>query len=380
VNDATTNAPASYAEKVTRLLRSAPDFSQDPMVVFWETTRACALKCLHCRAAAQPLRHPLELSTAEGFRLLDELASFGKPPIVILTGGDPLMRRDIFELLEYGSGQGLRMSLSPSVTKLMTREALVEFKRLGISRLSFSLDGANAAIHDSFRGVRGSFDGTLARMQDALDVGLSLQINTVVSRHNLADLPQIPRLLGSFAGVVLWDVFFLVPTGRGQRDDVISSEEHEEVFHWLLGLRASLPFPIKTTLGQHFRRVAFLAALDSGATPEDAWKSISRTATNDGKGVCFVSHVGEVYPSGFLPLSCGNVRISSVVEIYRSSPVFQALRDPDRLKGKCGRCPFRFVCGGCRARAYAYTGDYMAAEPACAFDPDSWELGAIGAS
>ena len=379
MNDATTDASSTYAEKVTRLFRSVPDFSEDPIVAFWETTRACALRCIHCRATAQPVRHPLELSTAEGFHLLDELASFGKPPIVILTGGDPFMRRDIFDLLEYGLAQGLRMSLSPSVTKLMTRETLSRIESLGISRLSFSLDGSCAAVHDSFRGFRGSFDMTMARIQDALDVGLSLQINTVVSRHNLTDLRQTAALLTLFPRVVVWDVFFLVPTGRGQREDVISPEEHEEVYHWLRGLRDSLPFPIKTTLGQPYRRVAFLAALKTGATPGDAWNSVSRTATNDGKGVCFVSHMGEVYPSGFLPLSCGNVRRTSVVDIYRSSPVFKELRDPDALKGKCGQCPFRFVCGGCRARAYAYTGDHLAPEPACAFDPDGWDLGELGA-
>ncbi|MCH8206706.1 MAG: radical SAM protein, partial [Chloroflexi bacterium] len=191
-----------------------PDFSQGPFVVFWEVTRACALKCLHCRADAQPFRNPLELNTQEGFRLLDDLASPERPPIVILTGGDPFMRKDVFDLLEYGMGLGLRMSLSPSVTGLVTRKVLQRLRHMGISRLSFSLDGAGPEVHDAFRGVRGSFDRTLARIDDALDVGLSLQINTVVSRRTYRDLPRVAELVGGFRRLAIWDLFFLVPTGR----------------------------------------------------------------------------------------------------------------------------------------------------------------------
>ncbi|MDA1349229.1 MAG: TIGR04053 family radical SAM/SPASM domain-containing protein [Chloroflexi bacterium] len=347
-----------------------PTFSEAPMVVFWEMTRACALKCRHCRAVAQPKRHPLELKTEEGFRLLDDLSSFTPTPIVILTGGDPFMRRDVFDLLAYGMGLGLRMSLSPSVTSLVTEEALRKLKELGLSRLSFSLDGASAEAHDAFRGIAGSFDQTVARMRDALDAGLALQVNTVVSRHSHRDLARIADLLAGFPRMVLWDVFFLVPTGRGEQDDVISAGDHESVFQWLHGLGSSVPFGIKTTLGQHYRRVALQNAMRDGTELGEVWSKTARTATNDGKGVCFVSHVGDIYPSGFLPVRCGTVRRSSVVEVYQSDPVFQALRDPEMLKGKCGRCPFRSICGGCRARSYACTGDYLAPEPFCVFEPD----------
>ena len=361
-------------QRLKEMLADAPDFSSGPVVVFWETTKACALKCLHCRATAIPQRNPLELTTEEGFRLLDDLASGERKPIVIITGGDPFMRRDLFELLEYGKSIGLIMSVSPSVTSLITRERLQRLFDLGISRLSFSLDGSNAEIHDSFRGVPGSFDMTMDRMQDALDVGLSLQINTVVSRHTLKDLPSIAELMATYPKVVLWDVFFLVPTGRGQRDDVISPEEHEEVYRFLMELEDTAPFLIKTTLGQHYRRARLLNSLKDGNDLEKTWAKVSRASANDGKAVCFVSHIGEVFPSGFLPIRCGNARQESVMEIYRSNPIFQELRNPDKLNGKCGRCPFRSVCGGCRARAYAMTGDHMGAEPSCSFNPDTFEF------
>ena len=367
-------------EEWLRQLGPPQDFSRAPLVVFWESTRACALKCLHCRAVAQPYRHALELDTLEGCRLLDDLAAFDPSPIVILTGGDPFLRRDIFDLLGYGIELGLRMSVSPSVTRLVNRQVLLRLRELGISRLSFSLDGSSPQVHDAFRGVRGSFAQTIARMQDALDVGLALQINTTVSRHNLKDLPSVCELLSTFPRIVLWDLFLLVPTGRAQRNDVISSEDHEEVFRWLYGIASSVPYGIKTTLGQHYRRVVLQSALREGRSLKEVWsRGTARSSTNDGKGVCFVSHIGDVYPSGFLPMSRGNVRRRSVVEIYRSDPVFRALRDPDRLKGKCGRCPFRAICGGCRARAYAYTGDYLAPEPCCVFDPDDRKTETRGA-
>jgi MoaA/NifB/PqqE/SkfB family radical SAM enzyme len=257
-------------QRLKEMLADAPDFSSGPVVVFWETTKACALKCLHCRATAIPQRNPLELTTEEGFRLLDDLASGERKPIVIITGGDPFMRRDLFELLEYGKSIGLIMSVSPSVTSLITRERLQRLFDLGISRLSFNLDGSNAETHDTFRGVPGSFDMTMDRMQDALDVGLSLQINTVVSRHTLKDLPSIAELMATYPKVVLWDVFFLVPTGRGQRDDVISPEEHEEVYRFLMELGDTAPFLIKTTLGQHYRRARLLNSLEDGNDLEKA--------------------------------------------------------------------------------------------------------------
>ena len=244
--------------------------------------------------------------------------------------------------------------------------------------MSFSLDGASHRVHDGFRGVRGSFDQTMDRIADALDAGLSLQINTTVSRHTQGDLPRIAELLSNYPRVELWDLFFLVPIGRGQRTDVISAEAHESVYRWIYSLGPSVPYRIKTTLGQPYRRVFLQEAMLEGRDMAESWSTVARASTNDGKGVCFISHIGEIYPSGFLPVSSGNVRRRSVVDAYRFDPVFQALRDPDRLKGKCGRCPFRAVCGGCRARAYAYTGDYLAPEPFCVFEPDAQEAVASG--
>ncbi len=371
MTQATSTTQPKSVEEMLESLGPPPDFSNAPVVVFWETTKACALRCLHCRATAQPRRNPNELDTQEGFSLLSELATVSPPPVVILTGGDPFMRRDIFDLLGFGLKLGLRMSLSPSVTKLVTPEVLAKLTDVGLSRLSFSLDGASAEAHDAFRGVRRSFDQTLERIQDALDVGLSLQINTTVSRPNREELPEIAALLQTFPKMVLWDLFFLVPTGRGQRDDVISPEEHEEVFQWMHSLSRSVPFGIKTTLGQHYRRVVLQNAFKEGNGSKEELTRLVRASSNDGKGVCFISHLGDVSPSGFLPLPRGNVREQSILDIYRNDIVFQILRDPNRLRGKCGECPFRAICGGSRSRAYAFTGDYLAQEPCCVFEPDA---------
>lgn len=337
------------------------DYSQSPVVVFWEITKACALACRHCRAEAQPKRHPLELDTREGLGVVDELARFEPKPILVISGGDPLMRRDLFEVAEYSASQGLRTSLSPSVTALVTPVNLSRAYRAGVRHISFSLDGATPEVHDGFRGVAGSYDRTLRAVTLAQEAGLTVQINTTVSRWNVAQLDAIAQIVGR-SGAVLWDVFFLVPTGRAQADEMLSAWEHEAVFNWLYDLGQRVSFRTKTTLGQHYRRVALQRAGTSAARSGGA-------SSNDGKGVCFISHVGEIYPSGFLPIPCGDVRTTSLVEVYRHHSVFQALRDPQRLKGKCGRCPFNTVCGGCRARAYACTGDYLEAEPACLFQP-----------
>ncbi len=346
----------------------ATDYGEAPIVIFWELTRACALACRHCRAEAQPQRHPSELSTEEGFRLLEQMASFGNRPIVVLTGGDALMRRDLFDLISYGIGLGLMVSVAPSATALVRPDILRWLGDAGLSRISFSLDGARPGTHDVFRGVHGSFQRTRECIADALEAGLAVQINTAVTRYSLPELEDLAGLVAA-SGAGHWDLFFLVPTGRALRDDMISPEEHERVFQWVYDLSVQAPFRIKTTLGQPYRRVSL-------QRQEAAERQASRhpggsppVATNDGKGVCFVSHVGEVQPSGFLPLTAGNVRRDSLVDIYRDSPLFRQLRDPGLLKGKCGICPFNRVCGGCRARAYALTGDYLEAEPCCVFQP-----------
>lgn len=342
---------------------AALDLNKAPVVLFWEITKACALSCIHCRAKAQPKRHPNEITLSEANRLVDDIASFRPPPILVVSGGDPLMRPDLFDVLSYAVAKGLQVSLSPTATALVTPERLTRAKEIGVARLSFSLDGPSPEVHDAFRGFSGSFARTITSVSYANEVGLPFQINTTVTRRNADQLGEIAQLVQKL-GAVLWDVFFLVPTGRGLQGDVISAEEHERVFNWLFDLSRQVPFRVKTTLGQHYRRVTLqrLAQEGRGGLGE-------QLGTNDGKGICFISHVGEVFPSGFLPVSGGNVRRESLVTIYQESPLFRDLRDPSKLKGKCGRCTYNSLCGGCRARAYAYTGDWLEAEPLCIHQP-----------
>lgn len=342
--------------------RTSSDYSLAPVVLFWEITRACALACRHCRANAQPRRHPQELTTEECVAVVEEITRFHPPPILILTGGDPLMRRDLFDVVAYAVSRGLRTSLSPSVTALMTPRSLARAYQAGIRHISISLDGATPEVHDRFRGVPGSFQRTLWAIRAAQEAGLTVQINTTVSKWNRTQLEAMAELVGT-SQAAPWDLFFLVPTGRARSGEMLSAQEHEELFHWLYDLSRTVPYRVRTTLGQPFRRVALQRAAGEGR-PADPLPS-----TNDGKGICFISHVGALYPSGFLPLPCANVRTRSLVEVYQNHPLFKALRDPGRLKGKCGICPFNAVCGGCRARAYGCSGDYLEADPCCTFDP-----------
>jgi AdoMet-dependent heme synthase len=355
------------------------DFNERPFIVIWETTQACDLVCVHCRACAQPLRSSLELSTAEAEGLIEEIADM-QVPLFVLTGGDPLKRPDIFELVEYAAKRGVRTSLTPSATPLLTREAIGRLNGAGLARLAVSLDGSRSAIHDAFRGVQGSYDWTLEAIRWAREIALPVQINTTVTRRNLADLDEIVRLLETL-GIVLWSVFFLVPTGRGQAADLVSAEEFESVFATLYEVSRHVPFDIKTTEAQHYRRYVAQrraeerrqnrpssAAVAPYRQPTDGIGRAPR-GLNDGKGFVFISHKGDVYPSGFLPLTGGNVRKQSLEEIYRNSPLFVALRDTSNLKGKCGVCEFREICGGSRARAFALTGDPFAEEPRCAYVP-----------
>ncbi len=356
------------------------DFSERPYIVIWEVTQACDLACVHCRACAQPKRNPLELSLDEGKRLIDEIAQM-QVPVFVLTGGDPIKRPDLFELIRHATQAGVRVSLTPSATPLLTRQVIQQLKQCGLARLAVSLDGSQAQVHDEFRGMSGSFDRTMDAIEWANEVGLPVQINTTFSRTNVADFDQIAALMET-KKIVLWSVFFLVPTGRGKINDLLSAEEFEGVFAKLYKLSRRSRFHIKTTEAQHYRRYALqqqVAERRSG-TPsaakaaEKVQDTIGRAprGLNDGKGFVFVSHLGEVFPSGFLPFSAGNVRTESLSIIYRESPIFQQLRDPEQLGGKCGACEFRHVCGGSRARAYAVTGDPLAEEPCCSYIPKDY--------
>lgn len=361
------------------------DFDQSPFLVIWETTRACDLVCKHCRAEAVPSRDPRELSTSEAMRLMDELCRFGRP-LFVLTGGDPLKRPDVVELVEYGTRQGLRVAMTPSGTPLMTPEVLARLRRAGLSRLAISLDGSTAAIHDSFRGVDGSYRWTLAMLREARAIGLSTQVNTTVGWHNLEDFDALYALMEELE-ISLWSVFFLVPTGRARAEDVASAEAFEEVFHTMYDLSRRASFDIKSTAAPQYRRVVVQRQVEerregsrSGAPdPIQAGLGFSLAdgigrarGVNDGDGFVFISHTGEIMPSGFLPISAGNIRRDDLVDVYRSSALFRQLRDRDQLKGKCGVCEYRVICGGSRARAFAVTGDWMEADPFCAHIPRRW--------
>jgi radical SAM protein len=358
----------------------ALDFDERPFIVIWETTQACDLACVHCRACAQPVRSALELSTVEAKRLIDEVAELAAP-VFVLTGGDPLKRPDIFELVQYASDHSVRISLTPSATPLLTREAIIGLKESGLARLAISLDGPTAEIHDKFRRVAGSYDWTLNAVRWAREIGLPVQINTTITRHNLQYLDSMIALLETL-DIVLWSVFFLVPTGRGSSIDLISAEEFEQVFERLYQTSLRVGFDIKSTEAQHYRRFLLqrrteekrkgnrnLPPMLGTSTPDGIGRA--PRGINDGKGFVFVSHLGEVFPSGFLPVSAGNVRNQSLTEIYRHSPLFVGLRDTANLNGKCGVCEFREVCGGSRARSYALTGDMFAEEPCCVWQPKS---------
>jgi AdoMet-dependent heme synthase len=363
--------------------------SERPFIVIWEVTRACQLVCTHCRADAIRARNPFELTTDEGRRLLDDLASFGPPrPLVVLTGGDPFERPDLPDLVAHGTRIGLSMALSPSVTDRLTRSVLVELRDAGAKAVSLSLDGATAQSHDSFRGVQGVFDATLDAGRTVREVGLRLQINTTVTRGNVRELP---RMLQSVLrlGADMWSVFFLVPTGRGKHLEPLTAAQEEEVLHWLHDV--STLVAIKTTEAPHYRRIAIqragVSALDD-VFPVGPLRSQLRRDTaelltgleparrprppmdvNSGRGFAFVDHVGVVYPSGFLPIAVGSVRDQPFPEIYRGSELLKELRNPDAFGGRCGECEFRTVCGGSRSHAFATAGDPLAEDPSCPYQP-----------
>jgi radical SAM protein len=353
------------------------DLSQRPLVVVWETTQACDLACVHCPAHAQPKRSLLELTTEEARHFIDDVAELC-PPIFILTGGDPLKRVDIYHLVEYAAARGLKPAMMPSITPLLTRTAVQELKRAGLSRLALSLDGSRPEMHDAFRGVRGGFSRTLETMCWANEAHLPLQINTCITKRNLHDLDNIAALLLQFR-IVLWSAFFLVP-GRGQIAELPAAREFEEVFANLLRLSKEVPFKIKTTEAQHYRR--FLVQHRPRRAGEGLGDGIKHNVpglvpVNDGKGLIYVSCSGEVLPSGFLPISAGNIREQSLTAIYRESDLLRSLRDSSNLKGKCGECEFREICGGSRARAYATTGDMFASDPCCVYEPRASSLGKV---
>ena len=391
--------------------RGGLNFDETPFLAIWEVTQSCDLACKHCRAAAQPIAHPDELTNAEGKALIDQIAAMGVT-IFVFTGGDPLKRKDVFELIRYAADKGVQVALTPSATPLLTREAIFKLKEAGLVRLGISLDGSTPEIHDTFRGLPGAYARTIQAIEWANEAGIPIQVHTTISRHNADDLDNLCALFEKLA-IVMWNVFFLVPVGRGQLDDLLSGEEFERIFGQIYELSHRVNFQIKTTEAMHYRRYLLQNNLEErkighgsghpgtvqrsaamtyepgvptdrsssvgyepGAPTSDAKTRTASWATrrvNDGKGFLFISHVGNVYPSGFLPIHAGNIRETPLSEIYRNAPIFKSLRDTSKLEGKCGACEYKEICGGSRARAYAVTGDPLAAEPCCIYQPKNWD-------
>jgi radical SAM protein len=362
------------------------DLSVAPVFVCWETTKACLLACRHCRAKAIRRALPDELSHEEGIRLIDQLIEFGEPyPALLLTGGDPLMRDDFFDLIEYAKRRGIYVAVAASVTPKLNEKTIYRMKEMGVDIMSLSLDGATPETHDKLRGVKGTWQETIRNLQLATDVGLRTQVNTTVMRSNVGELADIFRV-AKMNGAVAWEVFFLIRTGRGASLESLDAQECEQVMHFLYDA-AHYGVPVRTAEGPHFRRVRTeregrnapprsplywqlavrLRELEGEPT---TYASLKSTATRDGRGILFVAYNGEVYPSGFLPIPSGRVPGDNLSSIYRSTPLFVALRDSTKLKGRCGACDYREICGGSRSRAFAEFGDPFQEDPACVYVPE----------
>ncbi len=379
------------------LRRTRIDLTDRPFIVIWEATRACALACRHCRATAVPHRDSGELTTEQAYSLMDEVAGFGSPPpFFVITGGDPFERPDLLDLIEYGSRAGIPVAVSPSGTPALNRENLRRVYEAGAHAISLSIDGATPGTHDSFRGVTGSFDHTVRGWREAKEVGLRVQINTTVTPDNITELPEILAMISDL-GALTWSVFFLVPTGRGKQLRQLSAAQAEDILNFCYD--ADKIVALKTTEAPAFRRVCIQRTIceDLGLDPvaelglgadyqklSQRIRDLDLAAPGNGRlrrpplqvsaarGFVFISHTGEVYPSGFLPLSAGNVHRNSLSQLYRSSDLFLELRDAEAPRGRCGRCEFRVVCGGSRPRAFGATRNLLADDPLCGYAPGSF--------
>ena len=369
---------------------SPVNFDQAPILLFWETTKACRLACRHCRAEAiaQPL--PGQLTTEEGMGLIDRLAAFTpRFPVLVFTGGDPFMRDDLFDLAEHARSFGMPIGFAPSVTPLLTEENVRRMRELGAKTVSISLDGARPETHEGVRGVEDHFRATESAVRMLVREGHTVQINTTVMRSNVEELADVAALVDGW-GAHIWEVFFLIRVGRGSELEELTPEENEDVVQFLYDA-SRYGFIVRTVEGPFFRRVvAQRRELDAGADPAEVFglgalyrrladrlrdelgepgaSRAQSVGTRDGKGILFVSHDGDVYPSGFLPFRLGNVRDRDIVELYRSDPTLRAIRS-STFAGRCGVCEFSDVCGGSRARAFATLGDALGEDPACAYQP-----------
>lgn len=372
------------------------DFAQTPFLVIWEVTQACPLVCRHCRAEAQDRSDPNELTLEEGQHLLDQIKELGTP-VCVLSGGDPLRRRDLAALVRHGADLGLRMATIPVASAELTRDQLAALKDAGIAQVAFSLDGATAELHDNFRQVPETFDRTLRALEWGHELGLAMQINTTFAGFNRDAIDSLIEFVQG-AGIVFWEVFSLVPVGRGSVLESLTADEHEVLFGKLYELSQRVDFVIKVTEAPHYRRYVLqqraregmaraVAPRSKSAVPAQLSRELSTRESfgshakgiNSGKGFCFVSHTGEVFPSGFFPVAVGNVRDRPLADLYRNTELFRRLRDPKLLGGRCGACEFADVCGGSRARALATQGDYLAEDPACGYVPPGYQKRAVGA-
>jgi len=341
-------------------------------LVAWEITRNCNLACIHCRASATQGPYTGELSTDACKKLLDDIHQIGQP-IIILTGGEPLLRSDIFEIIQYGHQKGFRMVMAPNGTLIDANNAK-KMADSGIQRISISLDGPTADIHDNFRGVPGAFEGALQGISHAKHAGIPFQINTTITQQNYNYIESIQDLAISL-GAVAHHIFLLVPTGRGKYiiDQEISAEQYEQTLNWFYKRKKSVPLELKATCAPHYYRILRQNAKAEGIhiTYQTHGLDAMTRGCLGGISFCFISHQGIVQPCGFLDLNCGNITQQSFSQIWQQSDIFLQLRDDNKLKGKCGACEYKRVCGGCRARAYEATGDFLAEEPLCEYVPSS---------
>lgn len=375
-------------------------FDERPILVFWESTRACPLRCIHCRAEAILERLPGELDTDEAIQLIDSITRFGEPyPVLIITGGDPMMRDDLYEVIKYAVGRGLRIGLSPSVSSRLNDESIVELKRLGVKYVSISLDGSSGSIHDYIRGMDGHFNDTIRILRVLVEHGFRVQVNTLVSKFNVLDLPNILNILNNI-GIHIWELFFLIRVGRGMAIRDLSPHEYEDTLHFLLDA-TRYGFEVRTVEAPFYRRIAIWRSRDEarldplrvgdeyglgrlyiklvkrmvellGEPVNEPTPRIHRT--RDGMGVIFISYNGEIYPSGFAPYRLGDVRGDDLVEVYRGNPILKAIRMA-HFNGKCGVCEFRGICGGSRARALVEHNDILGSDPACIYNPSRSSIG-----
>lgn len=365
------HSPASHPAHTAQHAGKHPHAPEGNLrLVAWEVTRSCNLACIHCRAAAQDHPYENELTTDECFRVLDDISSFAKP-IVILTGGEPLLRPDIFEIAAYGNRKGCRMTMAVNGT-LLTPDIVKRMIEAGIQRISISIDGATAETHDAFRQVKGAFLGALRGIAVARDAGLDFQVNTTITRQNLDELPAIQELAVSLKAVA-HHIFLLVPMGRGKdlTEQEITAQQYEETLHWFYERKNHVPLQLKATCAPHYYRILRQTAKSEGKDVDFNTFGLDAVTRGclGGTAFAFISHLGQVQPCGYLELDCGNVREKSFREIWETSSIFLNLRDFGKYEGKCGKCEYIRVCGGCRARAYESTGNYLAPEPLCLYQP-----------